>query len=172
MAKHFEDGGCGVRPFLDLWILNHRVDVVRSSREALLREGNLLKFAEACEALSEAWFGSDGHNELTLKMQDYLINSGVYGKLENQVAINSAKAGGGIGYILSRIWPSYEKLTITYPGLKGRKILIPLYQVRRWFRIVFSGGLKKMRTEVSVSSRQSDDEAEKIVEFFNELGLH
>ena len=40
MAKHFENGGCGVRPFIDLWILNHRRPFDRAKRESLLRDGD------------------------------------------------------------------------------------------------------------------------------------
>ena len=35
MAKHFESGGCGIRPFLDLWILDNKVDHDKEKRDIL-----------------------------------------------------------------------------------------------------------------------------------------
>lgn len=171
MAKHFEEGGCGVRPFLDMWILNHRVGGDADRRVALLSQGNLLKFAGSCEALSEVWFGGQEHNELTMKMQDYLMNAGVYGNVENRVVINYAKRGSKIGYILSRIWTPYEKLKVVYPSLEGKRILTPVYQIKRWFRILKESGLKKLKTEVRVTSAQSADDTQKTAEFLAELGI-
>ena len=57
MAKHFETGGCGIRPFIDLWILDHMNNVDRVARDALLSQGNLLKFTTVARELSEVWFG-------------------------------------------------------------------------------------------------------------------
>ena len=43
MAKHFEMGGCGIRTFLDIWILNHRMEFDPAARNALLEEGKRRK---------------------------------------------------------------------------------------------------------------------------------
>lgn len=54
MAKHFvSTGGCGIRPFLDIWILNHCVDFDRGKRDKLLSDGGLNIFARRAELLSE-----------------------------------------------------------------------------------------------------------------------
>ena len=41
MAKHFEEGGCGIRPFIDLWTLDNIKDVDHDKRDELLSRGNL-----------------------------------------------------------------------------------------------------------------------------------
>ena len=41
MAKHFEEGGCGIRPFIDLWTLDNIKDVDHDKRDELLSQGNL-----------------------------------------------------------------------------------------------------------------------------------
>ena len=51
MAKHYLHGGCGIRPFLDLWMLRHRIFFDEGRREALLKAGGLLSFAKAAESL-------------------------------------------------------------------------------------------------------------------------
>ena len=45
MAKHFENGGCGIRPFVDLRILNRQIRFDGTKRIQLLERGDLLLFA-------------------------------------------------------------------------------------------------------------------------------
>ena len=40
-------GGCGIRPFIDLLILDNLQEVDNKKRDNLLKQGNLLKFANA-----------------------------------------------------------------------------------------------------------------------------
>ena len=84
MAKHFENGGCGIRPFIDLWILDHMKSIDLSARDVLLSQGGLLKFAHASQTLSEVWFGGKEPNELSLQMQEFLLH-GVYMVLQKTV---------------------------------------------------------------------------------------
>ena len=171
MAKHFEDGGCGIRPFLDLWVLDYRTDGDERLRRELLSRCDLLAFAKAAGRLAYAWFVKGEHDELTERMENYLLESGAYGTIENRVAVNRAKKGGRVKYILSRIWQPYDKLSVAYPSLKGRRLLTPIYQVRRWARIIGERGFGKLKTEIKLSSSQSEEGSEQLKCLFDELGL-
>ena len=82
MAKHFVGtGGCGIRPFLDIWFLNHRIDFNREKREKLLSDGGLGVFAKQAELLSEVWFGNAEHTKITRQMEKYILRGGVYGTI-------------------------------------------------------------------------------------------
>ena len=93
MSKHFENGGCGIRPFIDLWILDHMKGIDLSARDVLLSQGGLLKFAHASQTLSEVWFGGKEPDELSLQMQEFLLHGGVYGSTDNRVALQQKKKG-------------------------------------------------------------------------------
>lgn len=77
MAKHFGNGGCGIRSFLDVWILNHNISFDRKKRIELLEQGQLITFAEMAEALSEVWFGGKEHNQITKIMEQYILDGGI-----------------------------------------------------------------------------------------------
>ena len=95
MAKHFVyTGGCGIRPFLDIWVLNHRIDFDKEKREKLLSDGGLDVFAKQAELLSEVWFGNADHTEITREMEEYILRGGVYGTTTNRVAVQQQKQGG------------------------------------------------------------------------------
>ena len=102
MAKHFESGGCGIRPFLDLYLLD-QTEGAKAKRDELLAQGNLLKFTETARALSASWFGGAELDPLAEQMQDFVLHGGAYGSSENRVALQQKKKGGQWGYFVSSI---------------------------------------------------------------------
>ncbi len=100
MVKHFFHGGCGIRPFIDLWLMNHKTDFDEEKRRKLLERGKLLKFA----ALSEVWFGGGEPTEFTDMLEKYILSGGVYGNTENMVAIQQGQKGGKLSYIIHRLY--------------------------------------------------------------------
>ena len=56
MAKHFVNGGCGIRPFLDLYVIKSKINYDEERLFSLLARGGYLKFANEAFALSDAWF--------------------------------------------------------------------------------------------------------------------
>ncbi|MBQ9848799.1 MAG: nucleotidyltransferase family protein [Clostridia bacterium] len=171
MIKHFELGGCGVRSFLDLWVMNHRMDFNEQKRNELLEQGGLLAFANASKLLSEVWFGNADHTELTAQMEDYLIDAGVYGNFENRIAVTSAKKGGKFKYMLSRIWVPYERLKYVYPNLENKRILTPFYQIKRWCKVFSKKSRKDLSNEMKLAANQASGKTGQTESLFNELGI-
>jgi hypothetical protein len=171
MAKHFVYGGCGVRPFLDLWVLNHRAPFDQDNRSAILAEGGLLTFTSEAKALSEVWFGNTEHTDITRQMQNYLLKGGVYGTTKNRVSVQQVKHGGKFRYAISRIWLPYDTLKFHYPSLVGKRALLPLYEVRRWCKLIFCGGAKRGMNELKLNSAVSATEQDQINEMLSALGI-
>lgn len=156
MAKHFEVGGCGVRAFLDIWILNHKVEHEKADRDALLRDGGILPFAQAMEKLSEAWFSGTPMDAWTQRINDYILRASLYGDEDNRAALGQAKSGSKLRYIFTqRIFLPYDYLKAEYPILDKHKWLTPVYQVVRWFGVLRRGDVgrrvRELQTNVGVS---------------------
>ncbi len=171
MAKHFVNGGCGIRPFIDIWVLNHCVSFDREERDALLAKGGLLAFAEQAEALSEAWFGNGEHTDITRRMQDYLLKGGVYGTTANRVSVQQIRKGGKIRYAFSRIWLPYDVLKFHYPSLERKRWLLPVFEVRRWFKLIFCGGFKRSVSELKLNSSMTSEVQTKTKEMLHQLRI-
>ena len=171
MAKHFENGGCGIRPFIDLWILDRMNGVDTEKRDALLGKGGLKQFADVCRKLSRVWFDKEQADATSLQMQAFLLHSGAYGSTENRVALQQKKQGGKLGYLWSRIFATREKLERYYPVLKKHRWLLPFMQVRRWFMLVRPdvAGMAKKELEVNKSMKAS--KAETMNAFLENVGL-
>lgn len=171
MAKHFQIGGCGIRPFLDLWILNHRVQCDVQARRQLLAQGGLLAFAEAAEKLSETWFSGAPMDSMTDQLARYILSGGVYGTMENNVAMQQQKQGGKLQYALSKIILPYETIKFHYPVLQKHKWLTPCYQVVRWFKLLFKGGVKRSVKQLRLNATASREEIQSTQILLQYMGL-
>ena len=171
MAKHFINGGCGIRPFLDLWVMENSACFDKNVCEKLLIAGGLQTFAAEAKALSEVWFGNGEHTDVTHCMQDYLLRGGVYGTTANRVSAQQVRRGGKVRYAFSRIWLPYDALKFHYPSLNGKRVLLPLYEVRRWCKLIFGGGAKRGMNELKLNSAVSATEQDQINEMLSALEI-
>lgn len=170
-AYHFTAGGCGIKPFLDLAVMKDRFEFDREKLGALLDECGLISFYESVRSLTDAWFFGAEHSALTEKMQEYILQGGVYGTMENRVAVDQSKKGGKLRYMLGRIFAPMDVLSVRYPSLERHRWLMPVYQVRRWFEIIFCGRLKSSVRELRTSGGISKDKESATKALFDEIGL-
>ncbi len=171
MAKHFVHGGCGIKPFIDLWIIKNKVGFDEGKAQKMLQESGLLAFFERSTDLVNVWFEDKDHSEITQEMEDYILQGGVYGTLKQNLAMSQNKKGGKFRHLISRIFLSYKDMAVYYPSLKKCPILFPFYQVRRWCRILFCGGRKAAMNEIKVNQNITTEEQERAKKLLEELNL-
>ena len=171
MAKHFENGGCGIRPFIDLWILDHIKDANTNKRNALLDRGNLLKFADVSQKLSKAWFENVEMDTVSQQMENYILCGGVYGNNENRITVQQQKRGGRLKYALSKIFIPYDVIKFHYPILQKYRWLTPIMEIRRWCKLVFCGHAKRTLRELKYNNEISSEKAVSTQEFLHNIGL-
>ena len=161
MAKHFVYGGCGVRPFLDLWIMEREMQCDKEKLHELLNRSNLYVFYTYAKKVANHWFSNEKTEETVLLMENFVLRGGLYGSMENKVSISREKPKSKMRWVLSTIFLPYWNLCQIYPSLEGKKILTPFYQVRRWFRILFKGTSSAtkntLRAYGNVSNEQKQD---------------
>ena len=170
-SYHFLGGGCGIRPFIDLFLLKRSLSYDADKLSAMLSEAGIKKFAEEAEKLSEVWFGEGEHDEVTQAMEKFVLSGGVYGNSINHAAVKQVEKKGKVRHILSRIWMPYESLVFRYPNLKGKRILQPFYEIKRWFslfkRSVWKRSVGELKTNAAMD-KETVNETEKLIEY---LGL-
>ena len=171
MAKHFEEGGCGIRSFIDLYYLDHVWEYQTEKRDTLLEEGDLLKFANGMRALTRTWFCKQPYTELTKMIETYILEGGVYGTMDNRVVLQQTKSGSRIKYFFSRIWLPYDLLKHESKTLQKHKWLLPFYQVRRWFRMLFQGRMRMRMKEMDKATNVSQEQTRQAQQMLEELGL-
>ncbi len=171
MAKHLVNGGCGIRPFLDLWILNCRLPHQRQARETLLQQGQRQVFAQAASALAQVWFGDGEQDELSRQLEQFVFTGGMYGSYENKIAIRKNKTGSGLRFVISRLFLPYEVMCGYYPVLQKHKWLLPLFQIMRWVQRPFQGGIYRAALELRINTATTSQQASQMGVLMKELGL-
>lgn len=171
MVKHFVCGGCGIRPFLDLWIMERNMICDKEKLAILLKEGGIFTFYQNAKKLSDYWFSNVEPEDFLLEMEAYILQGGVYGSTENKIAVKRENTKSKFGYLLSCIFLPYEQLVGIYPALKGKRILTPIYQVRRWFRILFKGVSKSTKNTWNAYNNVTDEKRERTKQLFENLGI-
>ncbi len=164
MAKHFGDGGCGIRSVLDTWILNNRCEFDKPARDALIKKANLESFENAMFRLSEYWFGN-GTGEGLEDIERYIFSGGAYGTLDQKRQVRKSKKGR-LGYICMRAFMGYKPLCTKYPVLVKHPYLFPVLEVWRWHEF-FGNNHKNHAKELKDSLKRSDG----VKKMINELDL-
>ena len=172
MAKHVLNGGCGIKPFIDLLILDNMEGADVKSREEMLRRGELLKFTEVARRLSLVWFGTEKHDELTEKTETYVLGAGVYGSAENIMVLQRYRKGGKLKYVMTLVFPPYETMKQLYPILQKHRWLTPFAHVRRVLgKLFYRSKMKRAKKILAQNNSISDEQVESTYRFLLEVGL-
>lgn len=170
MAKHFRIGGCGIRPFIDLWLLE-KTNYVSSDAKNILKKGHIDVFAENAVKLSKVWFSNEEHNAITVKMQDFIIEAGAFGSHRTRLISNSQRSGGKLKFIFSKVFVPYNYLKRDYPILEKYPILTPWCEICRLFSFLF--GKKKSFKDKYIENLNNEAAASEDMmgNLFRDLGL-
>ena len=156
MAKHVARGGCGIRPFLDLWILSQRMDFDAASVTALLEQGGLDTFFAVCRRLLAVWMQGAPHDDMTSRLASYIVHGGRYGAQDSALAARRGRGENKTRHFLRLMFLPRENLALIYPNLEKHPVLFPFYQVRRWFRVFHRD--KRAKIERTVRTNRELDE--------------
>ncbi len=170
-AKHFAIGGCGIKPLLDLHILQNTKNCDTPEIRHLLKQSGLERFEYAFINLSDVWFSGKPHDEVTLAMEEFILEGGVYGTESQHLLLRKRRTGGKIGYIFSRIFVSRRELEYEYPALKKTGLLLPFFEVRRWFKFIFKGDKKHSKDRYEIIKNIPEENIQKVNDLFNKIGL-
>lgn len=171
MAKHFILGGCGIRPFLDLWLIEKNKNYDTAEVEALLEKGKLTDFAKAVKKLSRVWFSGEEHNKVTKVMEEFIFKGGCFGTGETILFTRQQKSGGKIKFMLSRIFVPYNELKKQYPIIEKHKILTPICEICRIFSLLFGKKRKFRKSYVEKLTEISENKFDDIGFLFESVGL-
>lgn len=171
MAYHLKYGGCGIRSFVDIWLLQRKMTYDEAELVNLCREAGLEKFYRTVQHLVDVWFDGKEHTAVTQRLEQFIISGGTFGNADNRILIDQAKAGSRKKRLMKRIFMPYEGLKTQYPVLKKRKWLMPVFQVVRWLRIFTGGRLKRAIAECRISRSHSDTRIHETKVFMKQIGL-
>ena len=138
--RHYEKGGCGMRVVFDLYLYMKRFDseIDVTTLEKTMSENGMLDFFRMLLNLADYWFGGKKPDEELKKTAYFVATGGTYGTQENSISYGVTKKGK-LGYILSRVFPSFHHMKNRYPILRKLPFLLPVMYVVRFVVSIFNG---------------------------------
>ncbi len=130
--KHFSNSGSGIRSVMDIYVLNHSIyeELNKQCLNDKLGNLNLLDFRNNITDLSEMWFGENKESAELIKLSNYILGSGTYGTMLNNVN-NQIKKKGRAGYFVYCAFPPLNFMKNNYSILKKVPFLLPVLWIWR-----------------------------------------
>ena len=172
MAKHFLNGGSGVRSIIDTWLLNNSSSHDGEKRKSLLSEGKLLVFEEKAKELSEKWMsGTDNVDPVISEFEEYIIHGGVYGTSQQMIAVRNNKTGR-VKHFFERVFLPYNTIKIRYPILNKIPVLLPFCWVVRWFSLLKPDVRKETRELIRMEFSVDGSSNERVEKLMKQLEIY
>ncbi len=170
-AKHFEIGGCGIKPVLDMHILHSKKNCVTPEIKSFLKQSGLERFEFAMKKLCDVWFTGEPYDEVTVAMEEFILGGGVYGNESQHLLLRKRRVKSKTGYLFSRIFVSRRELEYEYPTLKKHPALLPVFQMCRWFKFIRNGDKKRSKHRYEIVKNISEEKLQKVDFLFDKIGL-
>lgn len=170
-AKHFINGGCGIRYFLDLWILNNNGYGKSETVKKRLGDDGLTSFWNKANKLTQIWFNGGPYDELTEKMTKYILAGGIHGSYENKTIVKKTGHKSKLALFMSWLFVPYKTLKFKYKGLENRPYLLPFYWVWRWITSLKPSKFKKLKNESDVYDSFEKNDINEIKKMFSDLEI-
>ena len=168
---HFINGGCGIKPFVDIYVLKGKMLVDDDLLHKMCEECGILTFYQKCCDLIDVWFGNKEHDNVTLDMEKFVISGGTYGTLSNKLAVERTEVSNSMEYLLKRIFMKKSDLQIIYPQLKQYSALFPYYTVKRWAGLLNKSKQRRIFWELKTNSCITEKEISYASDLMAKLGL-
>ena len=170
MSYHLVHGGLGIRPFLDLWLLKNKTSFDEEMVRKMCNDCGILTFYEKSYELVDAWMSGKPVPDDLGMFEEYCLSGGVFGSIESTSASRLRKKGKS-DYVMSRLFVSQDVLEDQYPELRDKPFLMPVYQMKRWMRLLDKEKRAGAMREIDGISKVKDGEIEKFDEMLRGVGL-
>ncbi len=144
-AKHYRDGGIGIKQMVDLWIYRRNNTILDESyikRE--LTALSLYDFYKNIYDTLAAWFDQGQTNEITDLITDTIFNSGAFGTHEAhilsegvKIEATSEKPNAKAIKFFRLLFLPHSSMCKKYSVLKRIPMLLPIMWIVRWFEAIF-----------------------------------
>ena len=177
-AKHYRDGGVGIKPVIDIWLYKKRhVDMNIELVDKALEKLNLKEFYSHIEELSIAWFENGEYSDLVEDMTEFILDSNSFGLEENKKIAETIRKNehenldnvSRLRYVRA-VFPSLEHMTKLYPVLSDKTWLLPLF----WIKRIFSRGIfgnKTINEQIKTADIIKSDNIAKFSRHIENVGL-
>ena len=136
-AKHYRDGGIGIKHLADLWVYENSVTIDIDYIRTELEKIGLFKFYQNIKRVMSVWFEDGEHDEVTELISKVVIESGAYGQHRRGVLAMALRKKmtntqpSRTKSFMTKLFLPYKNMCIKYPYLKKYPFLLPIAHIIR-----------------------------------------
>lgn len=175
-AKHYRDGGIGIRHMVDLYVYRcAKPDLDSAYIKKELEKLQLCEFYENVMYTISVWFEEAQENEISKVITDVIFGSGIYGTKEGHIVSDGVRKLKGTNSAasarrkrwISIIFLSYKKMCLIYSFLKKAPFLLPIMWVVRWISVLFFKGenIKKQQKQMATLTTEKIESYQQTLNF-------
>lgn len=138
LYKHFTFGGCGLRQYLDIYVMTKKMeldmDYIRSELKSFGMEG----FLDTTLKLDRFFFDGEKPDDELIEIAEFVFNNSTFGNAENRLVLDYDKQNGekrtlwgNIKYFMDRWQLKYSQMIPRYKVLKYLPFLLPFCWIHK-----------------------------------------
>lgn len=149
-AKHLNGGEFWGTMLIDFYILSKQ-----EVNKKILEDARLTKFNETLTHLTAHIFDFKSLSDEEKEFEKFLFKN----RYDTYIALTKGKYKTKFAYLMNRIFVPYRYFAPTSKALQKCPLLLPFFEVKRWFSILFrKGSFKRYKTEVNDYMEKSKNE--------------
>lgn len=179
MAKHFRSRGIGARQIIDLYVYrqaNPQMD--EQIIEAIVSRLKMTEFYHNIMRLLDVWFLGAPADPVTEYMTEYVLGSGSWGTLENELITSEivrSKKNGKVSNskfmtLLNMVFLPLVPMQKNYNVLYKYPVLLPVFWVVRWFDVLINRR-RNITKKFAAAGKISDEKVIQRQKMLNYMGL-
>ena len=146
LYKHFTDGGCGIKQFMDIYTMMQKWSLDMEYIRGELKKIGLDGFLETSIKLNAFLFDDAEADDELKQIADYVFNNGTFGNVKNSMALKYAQEDEEekkkfglykVKYFANRWQLSFSGMKNQYPILSKVSLLLPFCYIHKLFRVAF-----------------------------------
>ena len=140
LYKHFTFGGCGLRQYLDIYIMTKKVELDFEYIRSELRSFGMDGFLDTTLKLNRFLFDGEKPDDDLVEIAEFVLNNTTFGNADNRLVLDYDKGHGekrticgNIKYFADRWQLRYSQMKKRYGILKYLPFLLPFCYIHRLF---------------------------------------
>lgn len=154
-AKHYRDGGIGIRHMTDLYVFAVHTELNYKYIEEELKKLQLFEFYKNTRHTLDAWFGGETPDNMSDFITAKIFGSGSYGTYNAHLLSAAVKVSGSgssetqitKSLLKKRLFPSYKEMLSRYKCLEKHPYFLPIMWIVRFLQMPFHRGSIKRNVE-------------------------
>ncbi len=140
LYKHFTFGGCGLRQYLDIYVMTQKMKLDFEYIRSELRSFGMEGFLDTTLRLNRFFFDGEKPDDELIEIAEFVFNNSTFGNADNRLVLDYDKGHGekrtlwrNIMYFMERWQLNYSQMKKRYKILKYLPFLLPFCWIHRLF---------------------------------------